>query len=110
MDSPEAAADGLTIDRPATLGKVDILIVNYNAGPWLARAVDHLQLGERSMLAVHIVDNGSSDGSLDGLPASDQIQLDRTGDNLGFAGAIQRALPSLQRELLLVLNPDCVIR
>ena len=103
----------------AMLARIDVLIVNYNAGPWLARAVrsiqqDHavqqsVQHDHENEPGVLIVDNGSVDSSLAALEPSDRLTIDRAGHNLGFAGAIQRGLKRLRREFVLVLNPDCLI-
>ena len=47
---------------------VDIVIVNYNAGPWLTRVVAALHAQTFRDFRTIIIDNGSTDGSLDGLP------------------------------------------
>lgn len=103
----------------AMLARIDVLIVNYNAGPWLARAVQSIQQDHAVQQSVQhdqgaepgilIVDNGSVDSSLAALEPSDRLIIDRAGHNLGFAGAIQRGLKHLRREFVLVLNPDCLI-
>lgn len=94
----------------ATLARVGVLIVNYNSGPWLARAIASvLPMGVDAADApeIIVVDNGSTDASADGLDA--RVRLDRAGRNLGFAGGINRAAARCEREVLLLLNPDCLI-
>jgi len=54
------------------LARVSILIVNYNAGDWLARSVEPLLAPETSRPEIIIVDNGSSDDSLEQLAAKTQ--------------------------------------
>ena len=95
--------------EPGLLARVDVLIVNYNAGPWLKRCLNSLELDQNSELSILVVDNDSSDNSLDGIGDSGPIRIDRTEHNLGFAGAVQRGLQQIQREFVLVLNPDCMI-
>ncbi len=60
------------------------------------------------------MDNGSTDGSLDGLRVAigsdPRVRVLENGANLGFARANNRALAEARGEWLLFLNPDCVIR
>ncbi|MFU8878127.1 MAG: glycosyltransferase family 2 protein [Wenzhouxiangellaceae bacterium] len=98
------------------LARVSVLIVNYNAGDWLARSVEPLLAPETSRPEIIIVDNGSSDDSLEQLAATvdgrgggSAVTIDRAGRNLGFAAGINRAAGQATRELLLLLNPDCRI-
>lgn len=91
------------------LDRVDVLIVNYNAGEWLARAVDSVRPDGADRPAIRIVDNGSTDGSAETVDPQ-RAALDRTGRNLGFAVGINRAAGQATAEFLLLLNPDCLIR
>jgi len=100
----------MTAPDTAALARVGVLIVNYNSGPWLARAIRSVRPGEANGAddpEVIVVDNGSIDGSADKLDP--RVRLDRAGRNLGFAGGINRAAAQCERELLLLLNPDCLI-
>ena len=71
------------------LRRVGVLIVNYNAGPWLKRGLERLLAGPGESLQVVIVDNGSTDDSLDGLPTG-KVTIDRAGANLGFGPGMNR--------------------
>lgn len=93
----------------APLARIGVLIVNYNTGPWLARALQSIQHDHDAGPDVLIVDNGSVDNSLDALPPARWLTIDRVGQNLGFAGAIQRGLQHIRHEFVLILNPDCLI-
>lgn len=90
------------------LDRVAVLIVNYNAGDWLARCVAGLRPDGGVSPAIRIVDNGSTDGSLERIDTAD-VEIDRTGRNLGFAAGINRAAAGADAEFLLLLNPDCRI-
>jgi len=92
----------------SALARVAVLIVNYNAGDWLRRAVESVRPPGHEQPEVVIVDNASSDASPDGLEALG-VMIDRAGANLGFAAGINRAAGHTGRELLLLLNPDCLI-
>jgi len=104
----------MTPAEHATLARVGVLIVNYNASEWLARAVTALRPPGSDEPEIVIVDNGSTDQSLETLRAAlgdraAEINIDRAGVNLGFAAGINRAARQTGRELLLLLNPDCRI-
>lgn len=102
------AEAALTERGEAALQRVAVLIVNYNAGRWLARCVRSVRHEGAQEPAVHIVDNGSTDDSLSGLETGNII-IDRAGANLGFAVGMNRAASNTDRELLLILNPDAEI-
>ena len=65
---------------------ISTIIVNYNAGPLLRGCVDSL-LACPLGIEIIVVDNASSDGSLDGLPESPCIRVIRNPTNVGFAAA-----------------------
>ncbi len=93
--------------------RLDIVIVNWNAGALLrqclasifASDLEHLML-ER----VVVVDNASSDGSLDGLdfasPPFTPIRLTR---NHGFSAACNIGAEGSTADYLLFLNPDTIL-
>jgi hypothetical protein len=98
--------------QPTTPGLTSVITVNFNA-------VGHLVACVRSVLAsaagveLLVVDNGSTDGSVEALRAvagdDPRVQILENGANLGFAKANNRALAEARGEWLLLLNPDCAI-
>ncbi len=53
------------------------------------------------------MDNGSQDGSIDALPDPDErFQIERLGDNLGFARANNLAAAKANTDWIVCLNPD----
>lgn len=91
---------------------VSVIIVNYNAGKWLAEAAARVA---RSTVPVEIFvsDNGSSDDSVSllktNLGNTPNLRIIENGANLGFAGGNNVALPLTTAEYLLFLNPDCLV-
>jgi GT2 family glycosyltransferase len=92
---------------------VSAIIVNYNAGLILNEAVKSL-LCSASVAKVLVVDNGSTDHSMDEMErlANSQSRLisiyNKT--NLGFAKACNIAIAAAgENDYLLFLNPDCLI-
>lgn len=87
---------------------VDVVIVNYNAGAYLARAIAALQAQTMRDFRIIIVDNASEDGSLDALPdGAIPVEVVRCERNLGFAAANNLALDTrVSADWVALLNPD----
>ena len=85
--------------------EVAAVVVNYNAGKALTECVASLKREGVSVIVV--VDNGSTDGSLEYLAATNpDVQVLHTGRNLGFGGGVNYGARRTSGELLLVCNPD----
>lgn len=82
---------------------ITVLIVNYNSGRWLRCCLRTLS----TALAVRILDNASSDDSLDGTVSDEHVELIRSDTNLGFAAGVNRLAAGVTTPFMLVLNPDC---
>lgn len=63
------------------------------------------------LIEVAALDNCSVDGSADAIAtAFPQVELIRSGENLGFAGGNNVAAKDARSEFLLLLNPDTVVK
>jgi GT2 family glycosyltransferase len=91
---------------------VDVVIVNYNSGPMLARAVAALQAQTVGASRIVIIDNDSHDDSLRLIqPGAIPVEVVRAGANLGFAGGNNLALRShVRAPWVALLNPDAFPR
>ncbi len=88
---------------------VRVVIVNYNGGDYLARAVAGLAAQTHADFEAVIVDNASTDGSADRLVLPDpRFRLLRAGANLGFAAGCNLGARGARAEWLAMLNPDAV--
>jgi GT2 family glycosyltransferase len=90
-------------DRPAP---VTVIIVNWNSGALLERCV--AQLAKQSLKPDHIliIDNASTDGSVDFTPPLSGVTIQKLVKNIGFAAANNLALSACDTEFLALLNPD----
>ena len=89
---------------------VSLIIVNYNAGDFLAACVSSA-LGQVDELVV--VDNASTDSSLAQIEAAfsgeSKLRIIRNRENLGFAAACNIGAGTSAGSYLFFLNPDCVL-
>ena len=92
------------------MDQCDVVIVNFNAGGFLKDTVTSV-LGSRSVAHIYIVDNSSTDGSLDLVAQGhgNRLTVIRNKTNLGFATACNLGLKQAASENVLVLNPDCQV-
>jgi GT2 family glycosyltransferase len=94
----------------AAVDQCDVVIVNFNAGRFLAEAVKSV-LHSQSVAHIYVLDNASTDGSLSLLPLGKDVRLTiiRNSVNVGFAAACNRGLSQATSENVLLLNPDCQV-
>ena len=87
---------------------LDVVIVNWNSGDDLSRCLASLAApaAARHIRQIVVVDNGSTDDSLDRPFPALPISVDRTGSNLGFGRACNRGSATGTAPFLLFLNPD----
>lgn len=86
----------------------DVVIVNFDAGPHLREAIS-TALASPCVVKMFLVDNASTDGSIDGLDFAqeERLVLIRNRKNFGFARAANLGLEQSSAEYVLSLNPDC---
>lgn len=97
-----------TFPLPSAHGSVAVLIVNYNSGSLLRRALASLERQTRPPQEVIVVDNGSCDGSADDLHmvALPGLRLIRLTRNIGFAAGSNLAAGETKADWLAMLNCD----
>jgi GT2 family glycosyltransferase len=85
---------------------ISTIVVNYNAGDLLRSCVDSI-LNCPLEIEIIVVDNASTDGSLDALLGLPSIQVIKNAVNVGFATACNIGVRAASAPFLLFLNPDC---
>jgi len=92
-----------------------VVVVSFNGLNWLQRCVASVEsqiVPKHLRLRLCIVDNASEDGSrewLQSLPGRKDLNLIINQTNEGFATACNRAARSQNHDLLVLLNPDCLL-
>lgn len=88
-----------------------VVTVTYSPGSHLDRFLSSLTVATDRPVTVVIADNGSTDGTPEeALERYPYAELLRTGGNLGYGTAVNRAVAKLasEDEYLIVANPDVV--
>ncbi len=85
---------------------ISAIIVNYNAGRLLRSCVDSL-LNCPLEMQIIVVDNASTDDSLDTLLGLPRMQIIKNSTNVGFATASNCGARVASAQVMLFLNPDC---
>ena len=85
---------------------VSMLIVNWNSGALLVECLQHLMAQTVHPVQVLIVDNASSDASVDAVGDLENVSVRRVDINLGFAAGNNLAIAECDSEYIALLNPD----
>ncbi|APO80681.1 glycosyltransferase family 2 protein [Pseudomonas putida] len=88
---------------------VDVVVVNWNSGKQIRECINSLEAEVAKGIAnVVVVDNGSTDGSEQGL-GRDGVRVICAGTNLGFGRACNLGSKEGNAPYILFLNPDAVV-
>lgn len=85
---------------------VSIVIVNYNAGELLSRCLRSIEAQTFQDYEIIIVDNASSDTSLEMIQATPRVKIIRNEQNIGFAAAQNQGMKLAHGQYLMPLNFD----
>lgn len=87
---------------------LDIVIVNWNSGDFLKKCILSVFAGNNIDIInrLYIIDNNTTDGSLDIIPANEKIIIIRNSDNKGFSMACNQGFRRCTAPYVLLLNPD----
>ncbi len=89
---------------------LSVIVVNYNT-KWVT--MECLKSIEDQAEEIIVVDNGSTDGSVDLLGTwaaqADHHKLILNADNVGFAGANNQGISEASRQNILLLNSDTLV-
>jgi N-acetylglucosaminyl-diphospho-decaprenol L-rhamnosyltransferase len=100
-----------TLKVPSEPLQLTIAIVNWNSGDDLATCIAALRRTTKVPFQLLVVDNGSTDGSLERLDKPDTCcSIVETGTNLGYAGGVNRALDQVRTPFVLFVNPDAFVQ
>jgi GT2 family glycosyltransferase len=89
---------------------VSVTIVTYNSGRFIKRCLESVLEQRYSNLEVIVIDNDSTDGTVDILEQFvDRCRIVTNEENVGFAEAQNQAIRMAEGEWVLTLNPDVLL-
>jgi GT2 family glycosyltransferase len=89
---------------------VSVVIVNWNSGGQLAACLASLaHHGGARLGRIIVVDNGSTDGSLEVARTIKAVHVVQSDENLGFSRACNLGASHVDDKYLLFLNPDAAV-
>jgi GT2 family glycosyltransferase len=87
-----------------------VLVLNRNGRRFLKDCFDSLLRNRNSSFDIYLIDNGSDD---DSVPFTRErfpmVKIMEHGENLGFAGAYDRAIRRLGHQYIVLLNNDTTV-
>jgi GT2 family glycosyltransferase len=89
---------------------VTVTVVTYNSGRFIKRCLDSVLDQKYPNYEVVVVDNASTDGTIDILEQfSSRCRIYYNDQNIGFAAAQNQAIALSQSDWILTLNPDVLL-
>jgi GT2 family glycosyltransferase len=88
---------------------VSLVVLNWNGSSFVKECIDSLMKLDYSEVEIIVVDNGSTDSSLDVLGSISGITLIRNAANLGYAGGNNAGFPHAHGEFVATINNDIVV-
>ena len=87
------------------MSKITVIIPNYNGIRYIGDCINALR--EQTMKAdILVVDNASTDGSLEYVENLEDVELIRLDDNYGFSRAVNEGIYAAKTEYVILLNND----
>ncbi len=91
---------------PSQTPPVRVVVVTYFPGDFLDEFLASLPAASSGPVAVTMVDNGSTDGSLERARDHPRVEVLSTGSNVGYGTAANLGVAAATEEWVLVVNPD----
>jgi len=89
---------------------ISIIIVNFNGSHFLDACLSSLKVQTDQDFETIIVDNASTDGSIENIRNSYQwVKLIENKENRGFAGGVNEGIMASNGEYILTLNNDTIL-
>ncbi len=85
---------------------ISIIVLNWNGGDHVRACIDSLLQQDYANLEIIVVDNGSTDGSVEAISNYRTVRLIENRENLGFAAGNNVGIREASGEYVVILNND----
>jgi GT2 family glycosyltransferase len=104
----QTAGESHNIKEPILKDTTTIIIPNYNGLKFMEMCFESLEAQTYKRFHTLVVDNGSTDGSVEWLKEheSDRLQVIYLDENTGFSGAVNKGIQAADTKYVLLLNND----
>src|SRR3989344_4262041 len=90
---------------------LSIVIVNWNTKELVLDCINSIiESKTKVKYEIIVVDNGSTEGSVEALRKIKEIKLIENKENLGFAKAVNQGIKKSKGKYILLLNSDTLVR
>lgn len=86
--------------------RVSAIVVTYNSQEQIGPCIDALASPDTE---VWVVDNASGDGTLAEVARRPHVNVIANDENVGFARAVNQGLSRALADVVLLVNPDCIV-
>lgn len=90
-------------------GLTSIIILTHNELPYTRTCLDSIRLCTDEPFELVVVDNASTDGTVEYLQSVPDVRLIRNTENLGFPKAANQGIQAASGLQILLLNNDCIV-
>lgn len=88
---------------------VTVIIPNYNGRKYIHECLDSLRLQNFKDFKIIVVDNASTDGSVEVIEEDyEEVTLIKNDENYGFSQAINKGIKVAETEFVILLNNDAM--
>jgi GT2 family glycosyltransferase len=90
---------------------IEVIIINWNSGLMLSQCIQSVLNTDinHQVDSILVVDNASSDDSMQHLPESNKVKCLYNSQNVGFARACNQGFQLTHAPFVLLLNPDAQV-
>src|SRR5437764_2134137 len=88
---------------------VSVVVVAYGRTPLLPQVIDAVLRSEGVDVEIIVVDNGSTDDTVAGLPSDDRLAVLHPGESLGVGGGCNAGAAKARSDLIAFVNPDAIV-
>lgn len=87
-----------------------VAILNFNGSELLKKYIPSIVQNTPSIIKLFVIDNGSTDDSIEILEQFPEIKTIRLEKNVGFAGGYNQGLKRIESKYIALLNSDILIK